>query len=963
MSLPTPNLDDRTWQDIVEEAKKLIPAFCPQWTDFNPSDPGLTLVELMAWMTEMIIYRLNRVPDKNYIKFMELMGIRLKTPRPAATWMVFHPAEGTEEELMPVVPANTKVSSYDTRGDTVIFETIEPMNLNHSRLTAVVARINERYLDSTDYIVDNHTAPPIDLFTVTDQIPHALYLSDPDLAKAGSDYHFCILTSLDLVINPLHTTWSYWDGQDWRKVDTIKDETVGFSKSGAIKFPEMKEIMEMEFQGHTGFWLRVELTEYAGSPLPQFEQFKKFMEIKREAGIMPETGFVTTKDAPFMPVIFEAPFMPFGREANIGDTLYIGSNIFADKDEPVTLQIVLAKTYRPLPPEEMEQLSISWEYYNEKGEWQMLGISAPTGTLQSSHAFIDRTEAFTHSGPVSFHIPHDIAPMEAGGEITHWIRITVKEGNYGDKKKLNPPVCDHILIQYKDTPANFQHYITYNDFKYLYITPFQEPHQLFEPFIPVNRENPELYLGFDRRFSNKPHGIYFPLEGNNETGPPQRWEYYHHDGWKVLNLVEDQTGNLTGRGLVKLMGPPEWQPSTHFGHGPAYWLRIRWQGEPGPYLPRLRSIHLNAVKAINAESHKNEILGSGNGQPYQRLAFTLAPILPGPRIMVKELDSSIQEEIRKFKEHVHQEIVEETDTETGEVIALWVVWEEQENFFKSKRGDRHYILDVEKGEITFGDGIMGKIPPIGSQNIKCQVYYTGGGTGGNLAPKTITNLDDSIPFIDRVTNPYQAVGGTDKEMLEQAKLRAPWELKHRHRAVTREDFERFALDATGEVACVQVRPDEQGIVNIMIVPHGHENDGGKPEAAEELCRTVKQYIDRHRLITTKIKVSGPTYVDFTLQAEVVLLRQHSHLATQKRQEIAEALRGFFHPLTGDINGTGYQIGRSAHLSELYYLIEDVPGVDYVSRLVLDNKPEKRKINIPDHSFPYPKEITITFVSA
>ena len=85
MGLPTRNLDDRTFQDIVDEAKKRIAASCPDWTDHNVSDPGITLVELFAWMTDMILYRLNQVPEKNYIKFMELLGLKLREPEPGRT--------------------------------------------------------------------------------------------------------------------------------------------------------------------------------------------------------------------------------------------------------------------------------------------------------------------------------------------------------------------------------------------------------------------------------------------------------------------------------------------------------------------------------------------------------------------------------------------------------------------------------------------------------------------------------------------------------------------------------------------------------------------------------------------------------------------------------------------------------------------------------------------------------------
>ncbi len=79
--IPSPKLDDRQFQDIVDEALRLIPRYAPEWTNHNPSDPGITLVELAAWMTDQNLYRLNRVPEKNYIAFLNLLGIKLKAPR------------------------------------------------------------------------------------------------------------------------------------------------------------------------------------------------------------------------------------------------------------------------------------------------------------------------------------------------------------------------------------------------------------------------------------------------------------------------------------------------------------------------------------------------------------------------------------------------------------------------------------------------------------------------------------------------------------------------------------------------------------------------------------------------------------------------------------------------------------------------------------------------------------------
>ena len=61
----------------------MIPRYAPEWTNHNPSDPGITLIELAAWMTDLLIYRLNQVPDKNYVAFLNLLGIKLRAPRAA----------------------------------------------------------------------------------------------------------------------------------------------------------------------------------------------------------------------------------------------------------------------------------------------------------------------------------------------------------------------------------------------------------------------------------------------------------------------------------------------------------------------------------------------------------------------------------------------------------------------------------------------------------------------------------------------------------------------------------------------------------------------------------------------------------------------------------------------------------------------------------------------------------------
>src|SRR5664279_2483471 len=120
MPLQPPNLDDRQFADIVAEAKTLIPRYAPEWTNFNEGDPGITMVELFAWMTEILTYRLNQVPDLNYIKFLQLIGIELAPAQPARAEVTF---TLSRTDLASVtVPKGTQLAAANSSGQSVIFE-------------------------------------------------------------------------------------------------------------------------------------------------------------------------------------------------------------------------------------------------------------------------------------------------------------------------------------------------------------------------------------------------------------------------------------------------------------------------------------------------------------------------------------------------------------------------------------------------------------------------------------------------------------------------------------------------------------------------------------------------------------------------------------------------------------------------------------------------------------------------
>ena len=102
MPLPSPNLDDRTFEQLVAEARQRILASAPGWTDLSVGDPGMALVDVFAYLADTTIFRLNQVPAKLYVEFLRLIGVQIQPPSAATTTLVFsRSAEdaGTELEL------------------------------------------------------------------------------------------------------------------------------------------------------------------------------------------------------------------------------------------------------------------------------------------------------------------------------------------------------------------------------------------------------------------------------------------------------------------------------------------------------------------------------------------------------------------------------------------------------------------------------------------------------------------------------------------------------------------------------------------------------------------------------------------------------------------------------------------------------------------------------------------------
>ena len=271
---------------------------------------------------------------------------------------------------------------------------------------------------------------------------------------------------------------------------------------------------------------------------------------------------------------------------------------------------------------------------------------------------------------------------------------------------------------------------------------------------------------------------------------------------------------------------------------------------------------------------------------------------------------------------------------------FWVKWRSAENLLTSSKNERHYEMDKVSGKIEFGDGIYGKIPPVGTDNIKAD-YRTGGGSKGNLAAYEIKDLKTSIPFVDKAFNPLAPSGGSQIEAIERTRQRGPKILKHRNRAIAAEDFEHIAYQSSRTVAKAKCIPNldsqrefKPGWVTVVVIPQAKED---RPELSLQLKRKVENYLKERSVSTLADKshlyVSGPAYWDVSVNTTIISVSIDVIPIVEKN--IFSELKEFLHPLSGGQFCEGWDFGRLPCLSDFYALLERMDGVDHVESLSLN----------------------------
>ncbi|NET04238.1 MAG: putative baseplate assembly protein [Symploca sp. SIO2B6] len=548
-----PKIDQRSAKDIAEQVKFLLTEYAEEFRGKELKGVSAALVNIFARFAEIIIQKLNQVPDKNFLAFLDLLGASRLPPQPARVPLRFSLVAGSIIDA--VVPAGTQVAAPPAEGEKepVIFETERELVVTAANLESVFVRDPQQDMYG-DYssIITATTSFSIPVFRGNKSIEHILYIGHSELLG------FPDIDNLKLKINLIKALgdqaeikWQVWQVNEkvsqWKDIVPTSDVTEGLTKANStnaqdINFGDIQSVPLKAVNSLTNRWLRcclltpITLADELKAGMVRASQLPEINQIEIEVTLNSTNLEIEAAFTNQLSIDLSKDFFPFGEKPKFGDTLYLANReAFSQKDAYITLNIVLTNPATggeepPIPRTKTDgNPQLKWEFWDGRN-WREL-IALPQEE-EAEQAFVDTTVALTISNTVSFTFSHQPAKTNINGVENYWIRVRIVAGNYGVEayyQEITRTVAidvDGETRQVKDyvfTPATFQppsiqliaaNYsltkskapevvFAFNDavFSKNLITTPRESSEIaqtnFAPFNQTITNQPALYLGFN----------------------------------------------------------------------------------------------------------------------------------------------------------------------------------------------------------------------------------------------------------------------------------------------------------------------------------------------------------------------------------------------------------------------------------------------------------------------------------
>jgi len=606
-----PEIIRKNGDTFARELLQKVPLYTPEWLPEDETDPGIGLVRAYANLLDITIRRLNMVPRRQFLSFLESLNFTLASPQPARAALTFRLSDGTKEAVL--VPRHSLASAQDSSGQQVTFQTQVNLLAAPSRILDVFS-VTGRTAPGGSFLCDaifRHSG--IIDGTCSSQIfssgeesgdlqEHALYLGDTGIFSATGDEIFqLVITGNNLAPLKDAVEWFYLAEEE---------------PSGREKEPQIhRRSLGPEFiQGDdTGWVIRFEPKKIGIIGLPAIAPGIKTRWITcrvkpgsiaavrdsvigsisinvtrmSDSQIRPDLSFSNTDPLDIRNCSSSNPLYPFGYRPQINDCWYIASETaFSRKGAEVTLTLDYTPGSSSLPQESSRPV-LSWEYWDGES-WQLLD----TGKSGREFNFCQDT------GMEKITIPSfpEVKKTRVNGKEQYWIRVRLIKGNYGTGLALQ------VVSPVSSNPSDFRYTMGGRDYTPPSVTSISlactgeesvlAPAYIFTknnldvnpwaygipPFAALPDRHPSVYFCFDKPLPRGETSFFIAADESREFPgsfrPVIAWEYLAAGNlWNKTAFI-DETCGLTRSGMVRIVISGPMHGTAMFGiKEDRFWIR------------------------------------------------------------------------------------------------------------------------------------------------------------------------------------------------------------------------------------------------------------------------------------------------------------------------------------------------------------------------------------------------------
>lgn len=936
-----PILDPRQRSDLMEQLAAHAREYTPEWRyEGTQDDPGSALAELFGDMFYQTVDRMNSVPEKLYTEFLNMTGFRMPDPSPAAGLMRFT-AHDTVEDPVPV-PEGTEIFTQDEDGENIVYAT-------ERRIESTPARLRETFfVHPRQEIIeklDMNRPQPFFAPTGGKNIQrHRFTLSQNDVLKLTGPFvieaqlrqeaGFTAGETAEKLADPALGRWTFRSGGK----DIAFTETRSEEEQVVLTYDGTETCTPDEDGNHTITYtalgrageLILDSVRLRSRPVDRVS-----VDSVANGDVMLdlETGdyCFSRRPAIYSLCYFRSDQVFSKRGAQVNLRLEVVSMITDPTNTTPQYQfnqrVIDKRDAVAVVPDDVYVSQVAWEYFNGAG-WRSLKVAG------DRNPFSGKREG---SLEVCFDVPDDLEATEVNAVEGWYIRARVVhvENMFSLTPRWIVPFLKNAdcLWSYPEGMAADRCTAENNGERTVLENIAAVERLGFTALSGLEDHPAAMYFCFDRSPHAMPLSLYFDLAGRVKLEDKLHFEAWTGSRFESVRCV-DMTRNLLHTGTMLLYLPQPLPERSLFGES-GCWLRLSRSSwlDNRQGTPRMSAVHLNIVQAAAREQAEDEIFSAGTYEANLRLRLFHGSVLDA-QVWVDEVGGLAVGDAQQMERELPGRVRLEWDDRV--LRHCWVLWERSESLRLCGDGARCYELDPYEGTVTFGDGIHGRVPPEGIDNI-CIRYAFGGGSRGNRAAGAVTQLIGALPRISQTENLTAMSGGTDRLSPEKVDSIANKHLRNRDRAAGARDFEEIVTLRFPQARHVKCFPGHNAAGDyapghVCVVVEGSDLDSSR--VTDDLCQRIYEDLssrcDCVMLAENRLHVVGSTVI--TVSSTVMVEMEDPDKTAVTQQEIVRRLTALINERWRERD-----IGSQIRIDQVWQTVRDTPNVRLVRNILLEGR--------------------------